>query len=1115
MNPALSQPDSSADVLHRLENTATRWWTCSFWTGLCATLALSVGGLTLFALIDAWVHLSQSSLGFALACWVLVSLGALGWLFFRLLRFQRGLSATARRVEVEIPEVGSSLINLVQLASSDATGPDAWRKAAMRQAAADVSGVAFERAADRLSRRRRLALCMQNPRDFAEASVALAATVVVAMMAAWFVPGWTTATRRLMTPWAFVPATGSVSIRSITPGDVEVLVGSSLSIAATIDKPTGRTLPARLFVRRPGESETSSPMHADRDGITFHGALPEVVDALAYRVEVGDSQSPLYRVGVYRRPSVASVVVTYDYPEYLARASQTRKQREGDLEAPPLTRATLRVGSTTPIDRGYLMLGSVRIPASVDPDRSTLVAELLLTEHQTYTIHLIAPGDHSDPQPRINRIRIESDAPPTVAILEPAPDADTALGATLPVVVRAGDDNGLGEVRVELAAGADMVDPSPRLVTRWSTFLDPQHALLTQPLILDTASYRAGTVLQIRAVARDRRDVRLGSSHLAPQETSTPWQRLRIVAPETRAKETLARLDSIRESLVTILRRQVEARTTSSTLTTGSTPQEFRAATSRLLDVQTGIQTESVALLTRVVRDRDDDERTVRRALSALSLGPMLDAVKQAGKLKATESLDERPALLATLIATQDRILDVLRRLLNEFRKETSEVLAEAQARGDTQLPPEVRDKLRALAKQLEKFLDQQQKVIETTQELAKKPVDDFSERDATTVEDLAATEDEWSRFLAEANSDFSKLPEQDFSNPSLLEEMVAVETELKMARDALTRKAADIAVPLEQLGAEMAKEMTTNIEKWLPDSPDREKWSQEEPLTDDMKQAPMAELPRELEDIVGELMEEEEDLFEELEDASSSWADSLDKGAGWALDGPISTNSARGVTGNRLPNSSEIAGRSGEGRSGRSSGEFVGEEAIERRPKNSSRLAPDAFVKGQVKDTSRDPVGGATGGGKQSGVGGAGLQGPVPDRPEVHMARLAARQAALRNRAEGVDLKFRVMKYHHTDLKTLIGQMAAVESDLKAGSYHNALRRRLILVQGLDRVRATARGEYLVRKDQTLNLPAEIQKLILGSMQEPGPAGWDELNRRYFDRLAAPDPTREPQPRK
>ena len=142
-----------------------------------------------------------------------------------------------------------------------------------------------------------------------------------------------------------------------------------------------------------------------------------------------------------------------------------------------------------------------------------------------------------------------------------------------------------------------------------------------------------------------------------------------------------------------------------------------------------------------------------------------------------------------------------------------------------------------------------------------------------------------------------------------------------------------------------------------------------------------MAELPEELEDIVGELMEQEEDLFDEMEDVSSSWADSLDKGAGWdAMDGPISNNSAKGVTGNRLPNTSEIGGRSGEGRQGKSSGEFVGDEAVGKGGrKTPSRLTPDAFVKGQIKDHSKDPVGGATGGGKESGEGGEGLQGPAP----------------------------------------------------------------------------------------------------------------------------------------
>jgi hypothetical protein len=172
---------------------------------------------------------------------------------------------------------------------------------------------------------------------------------------------------------------------------------------------------------------------------------------------------------------------------------------------------------------------------------------------------------------------------------------------------------------------------------------------------------------------------------------------------------------------------------------------------------------------------------------------------------------------------------------------------------------------------------------------------------------------------------------------------------------------------------------------------------------------------------------------------------------------------------------------------------------------KTPTRLTPDAFVKGQVKDTSKDPVGGATGGGKSSGVGAEGLQGPVPDRAQNPLARLASRQAELRNKAEGVNLKFEVLRFHHTDLKALIGQMAAVEQDLKAGQYQNALRRRDVVLGPLAQVKQYLSGEFLIRRDESSNLPTDIQKEILGSMQEASPAGWDELNRRYFERLGSP----------
>ncbi len=522
--------------------------------------------------------------------------------------------------------------------------------------------------------------------------------------------------------------------------------------------------------------------------------------------------------------------------------------------------------------------------------------------------------------------------------------------------------------------------------------------------------------------------------------------------------------------------------------------------------VQAAVQKAAVAVVDSIGPSDDPERVTIKRVVNKLAYGDMIQAVRQAEGLEHVTAGADLVRPSAELMATQDKIIDVLKRLLGEIRRETADLLAEMTKRPGTELPSDVKSKLQEFKDKLEEFLKQQKKVIDATENLAKKPVDDFTEKEKQLLKDMAAAEDDWARFMADKHTDLSKLPEQDFSNPSLLKELVEVQTELKMAKDALTKKTADIAVPLEQLGAEMAKEMTTNIEKWLTDTPDRERWSQEEPLTDDMKEAPMAELPKEMEDIVGKLMEDEEDLFNEMEDASSSWIDSADKGAGWdAMDGPISNNSARGVTGNRLPNSSEIGGRSGEGRQGKSSGEFVGDTAVGKGGrKTPSRLTPDPFVKGQVKDYSKDPTGGASGGGKESGQGGEGLHGPVPNRPHRELGRLAEKQAQLRNKAEGVDLRFQVLKYHHTDLKKMIDVMGAVEGDLKAGRYRSALRRRDVLLEGLGQVKSYLKGEFQVRQDQTANLPTDIQKEILGSMQEPSPRGWAELNRQYFERLTS-----------
>ena len=140
-------------------------------------------------------------------------------------------------------------------------------------------------------------------------------------------------------------------------------------------------------------------------------------------------------------------------------------------------------------------------------------------------------------------------------------------------------------------------------------------------------------------------------------------------------------------------------------------------------------------------------------------------------------------------MAAQDRIIDVLRKLLDVARRAEDEVLAEMKKRPGGDLPDDVKQKLEDARKKLDEFLKQQKKVIEASENLAKTPVEDFTEEEEELLKGMAAAEDDWAKFMKELQTDLSKLPEQDFANSSMAKELVEIQTELKMAEDALTEE--------------------------------------------------------------------------------------------------------------------------------------------------------------------------------------------------------------------------------------------------------------------------------------------------------------------------------------
>jgi hypothetical protein len=260
---------------------------------------------------------------------------------------------------------------------------------------------------------------------------------------------------------------------------------------------------------------------------------------------------------------------------------------------------------------------------------------------------------------------------------------------------------------------------------------------------------------------------------------------------------------------------------------------------------------------------------------------------------------------------------------------------------------------------------------------------------------------------------------------------------------------------------------------------------------------------------MVGDLMDKEEDLTQQMESQASKWVDSLDKGAGWdAMDGPMSDMSAQGVTGNQMPKDMEIQGRSGEGREGRASGEMVGNEAEGKEGRRTpTRLTPEPFSNSQVVDKSQLPEGGATGGGKKGGVGGEGLEGPTPAQDSNITQRLAGQQAAIRNDAERLALQMHAAGYDNFKLIEANAYLKKSEDALKANQYHTSLYYQDQAVQSLNTVKVLAAGQMHVVMDSSPTASEKTQKEMESALNGPMPKGYAEPVKAYFEKLSNQTP--------
>ncbi|MFP4054082.1 MAG: hypothetical protein ACLFV7_09485 [Phycisphaerae bacterium] len=1091
------------ELTERLQGVRVRRWLLELLAGLLATVAVGLAAAMLLGVtLGYWPGQPPSWMRWTLLLAALIpTTAAVGWFLLRPLVRRRNIAQTARQVEAALPEVRNDLINSLLLARDAGQVSPELVQRAIDEAVSRTESVDLHRS-----------ISLRSLRRWATAA-AVAALVNGAFLL--LQPGrMSRGLLAAVTPSRYVPHVNALHLASLTPGDATVFAGEPVAIVADLAEAPPEETPG--FVHVEGRAEPL-PMMVTEGGTRYATAPVPAEQSFRYFVRIGDSRWPSekehYTVSVVRRIEVEGLDLRYEYPDYIGWKPRSFPDAQGNIEAPIGTEVTvtLRLAAKAP---GVLLHRQGAQPRRMksSPDGRTWVDTFGVSENGRYRIVLTDPDGRpiqqvpavdndtrADVYSRVGQdlmagsftISALPDDKPTCSILKPGKDVSVSPGGELPLRIKATDKYGL--TRVALLAGRE--GEEPKTVTDFPAVkLDGRTEILLDHT-LKLEGYREGDVVVYYALATDNRQFS-GLGGFQTQSSS----RFRVLVQDV-AKVAAARAlrrDQLRRKLLAILEMQLEQRVRSAVaLRKLARLSEVQVAGANLVQGQTRVR---AALLELVAKfPFDQDTLPVQQACALLAGNEAAEAITHAEVLAKLARMEERNETCMKLIDAQERIIESLKSLLT-FMPEMGKKPDARKAAPGGDLPPDTWEKYRKLKEDMEKFVAEQKKVIAASDRLAKTPVDSFQAEEK--LKELIANQDKWEKFINEKFSDFSKLAEQDFSNSAVLKELISVKCDVTMAKDALQQKAAEIATAAEESGTENAKSLTANIEKWLPDKPDRTKWAMEAPEGQDNIEMP--ELPTELEDLVGDLLEEEEDLFEEMDDVTSKAAMSGDKGIGWdAMDGPISNMNAQGVTGNQLPNTNEMQGRSGEGRQGKSSGEFVEDKAVGKGGRRTpTRLTPEPFQKGQVDDKSTDPAGGATGGGKLSGAGEGGLEGPVPPDVKKDMKRLAGKQAALINKAERIQAMFKTNDYSAFRLREAVALMNRVKKDLDEGNYRNALRRRRATMSAIEQSKLMLSGTVTVTADKSAAMPKYVRDDIADAMKGKLPEEYKDVLQQYYKRL-------------
>jgi hypothetical protein len=931
---------------------------------------------------------------------------------------------------------------------------------------------------------------------------ALIALVVVTGYAAAFAPYFANGLARVLLPTKDIAPYTQTQIlaEDVQPGTTKVAEGRAVEIVARVRG----VLPAAAQLHRRASKGTwqVSSMNADaaRED-TFRFEIKQVAESFDYYITAGDGQSPTFRIEVVKPPRIERISVTYTLPPYTAQETRTIVDSDGEIAGPAGTSIRLELKTRKALQKATLTTKEGEIHDLVkQADDQTWACSLVLWTREarlaagingrqihvptSYQLRLLDTDGYENADPLWRTIALTRDQAPVVSILAPGDKLSIKAGSIVNLTVEARDDYGLGAVRLvyrlneaeevrELARFPH--DKAPELKTsdpyRWN---------------LASGGFKSGDRVEYWAEASDRNNI------TGPGKAESRHFVLEVVNPA----DTLAKMDLHVVDYVMVLKMLLKLQEENRVDTAEAKP--FDGLVKRQVLIRTKTRE-----LARAMEKDGLPLHTMVDALDKLVAGHMAEALKllESGRDSTRDALANE--FRQRSLPVQDRIIAELKAMLERLQRneEAKKVLKKIE-KNDKQTHKAMTEVLGKMINDLDALIKDQTELGGKFERLPKKAdaIKDELLKDLNKLEDIAKRgKDKWAKGGV---NELTKLGDGFVDDFKLRKDINKIFEEIEKAAN--RSKAEKLEVSLEDLGAGLGTKMKEDLEMWMPDSPDNVKWVLEEPLNKKPMKVPEMPLPKALEDLVGDLLQKADEFDEEADDVTSGWADNLDQ-AGWGVsDGPISTMSAKGKTGNDMPNNMELNGRSGDGRRGKSAGQMVGDtaKALPGR-KTPARVGNEKYEPGQLKQEGQEDPNGATGGGKKAGSGRRGLQGGTPPDQVKNIGRLSAKQAGLREKAEQVAKKLDAMGVSTTRLNESIELMKSIEKDMADHRYDDAARKRRDALRTLRSAFSGMDQSTAAKIHQARDLPPQMRNELLQSADQGYPPGYEGLLKSYYKALS------------